>query len=172
MIQTGSMRVGTLAIVMSLVLAPVAAHGEPPAEPPAKPAKPAAKKPASKPAAKKKPISLEVPPSAADAEKAPVGKPGTVDLFPKSVLQKAADDPAVGAERRAGTPLGSDGGWKAHAAQAGVMVGIFAGLAALCGSGNCMVPDSWTSWLPDSIEADRGPTSPLPAAREPSRKAH
>lgn len=172
------MRVGTLAIVLSLILAPAAARGEPPADPRAKPAKPAAQKPAAtkpaanKPAAKKKPISLEVPPSAAEPGNAPAAKPGSVDLFPKAVLEKAADDPAQGTERRPGTPLGRDGGWKTHAAQAGVMVGIFGALAALCGSGNCTVPNSWTSWLPDSIEADRGPTSPVAPPREPSRKAH
>jgi hypothetical protein len=96
----------------------------------------------------RRPVSLEVLATPEAAE------PPRIDLFPSGVLQRAAvGDPGTN-ERRAGVSLGADGGWKAQAAQVGAMVGLFGALAVLCGGGNCAVPDAWTSWLPDALEAD------------------
>jgi hypothetical protein len=180
-----------IAIAATLALGVGTVHAQ---EPPAsgndpKPAKPEAEKaPAARPPAKKtpakktpakpgpakpptgknarpaeKPISLQVP----KTEPAPGQR---IDLFPSTVLQKAATGDPGKNERRTGASLGNDGGWKTQAAQVGVMVGLFAGLAALCGSGNCTVPDGWTSWLPDTLRADPG-GPPTPPPSEPERKA-
>ena len=62
-------------------------------------------------------------------------------------------------ERRSGVPLGEDGGWKTHAAQAGVMAVGFAALVALCKSGGCMLPSVFG-------EPDIGPSPDL-QIREP-----
>jgi hypothetical protein len=57
-----------------------------------------------------------------------------------------------GAERGSGTSLGDDGSWAVQAAQVGVMAVGFAALWALCGGGNCMLPDV----LPDAFSTPEG----------------
>jgi hypothetical protein len=56
------------------------------------------------------------------------------------VLSSSSGD-ARGKEKRSGIGLGKDTDWRVHAAQVGVMVGVFGALVAACAEGGCLLPE-------------------------------
>ena len=165
-------------LVIGVFAAPAAA--DPPAPPPAtkKPAaKPAAKKPAAKPAAKPPSPGAATPgvslssmaraatgPAGADADPRTPNGARRLDLTPARLF--GVKGPATdkrGSERGSGTSLGDDSSWAVQAAQVGAMAVGFAALWALCGGGNCMLPDV----LPDAFTSEEGLSSDVQIRPEP-----
>ena len=112
-------------------------------------------KPAKKKAAKKK--------SAPNLRLKPTAKP-TIDLFPLSILGPRTSRGNRFPETHPGHSLGDDSSWQTHAAQAGAMVAIFGGLAALCSSGACKIPKFLTDPIPDFFKSEPYPTTISPRA--------
>ena len=156
-------------VVIALAAAPAAADPSAPApakkKPPAAAAKkapPAAKKPTAAPApgvdlgsmarAAAAPVARGDDKGATDA-RTPNGA-RRLDLTPSRLFGKDTPRPADrrGGERGSGVSLGDDGDWAVQAAQVGVMAAGFAELWALCGGGNCMLPDV----LPDAFTTPEG----------------
>jgi len=105
---------------------------------------------------------------ATTSNSAPGSHKVVIDLFPKDALQNSLQDPygltsGKSQNRRErpppGIPLGDDTHWAAHAVQAGVMGGLFATFAALCGGGNCLLPGAK---MPALSPQPRGPEASAP----------
>lgn len=76
-----------------------------------------------------------------------------LDLTPARLFGKGGPKADKrGSERGSGTSLGDDSDWAVEAAQVGVMAAGFVALWALCGGGNCMLPDV----LPDVFTTPEG----------------
>jgi len=135
---------------------PQAASGEKTKKKPAA-AKQPAKQPAEQPAAvegtKQAPAGLDLRSMAAAAAKAAGpqtseederGKAESrrLDLTPQRQFQsgKLSSD-RRGAEARSGIGLGDDTDWRVQAVQVGAIAATFGALVALCGSGNCLLPE-------------------------------
>lgn len=164
-------------LVTGLLAAPAAA--DPPTPPPAPP--PAKKKPPARAAVKKKPaapapvaapgISLGSMAAAATAkDRADAADARTpngarrLDLTPARLFGvKGPKADRRGAERGSGVSLGDDTSWGVQAAQVGVMAAGFAALWALCGGGNCMLPDV----LPDAFTVEEGLPADVEIRLEP-----
>jgi hypothetical protein len=100
------------------------------------------------------PLELRLGNMRSPAITATVDRP--VDLFPPTVFGERGrftlGDGGAN-ERRPGINLGNDGDWRVQAAQVGVMVGGFAALAALCGSGACRLPGVVDDLVPDFLRS-------------------
>lgn len=117
------------------------------------------------PPAKKQEKKADDKAEAADLEVKPKPVQPTIDLFPKTVLKKREKT-----ERKRRITLGDDKNWKVQAAQVGAMVGLFAGLAALCGGGKCLMPKEVTDALPGWMRAEP-PVYSNPRREQKVRKA-
>lgn len=87
-----------------------------------------------------------------------------LDLTPARLFGvKGPKSDRRGSERTSGVSLGDDSSWAVQAAQVGVMAAGFAALWAICGSGNCMLPDV----LPDAFTTSEGLPADVAIRPEP-----
>jgi hypothetical protein len=78
-------------------------------------------------------------PAAEDVKKGKV-EARRLDLTPERQVEKLAGD-RRGSERGSGVTLGDDTSWRVQAVQVGAMAAVFGALVAICGNGQCLLPE-------------------------------